>query len=147
MGYHLESPNLEGPFGQPKVTSAAASHQVSLALGRTIGGGGGGFGGDGQGGSIIRAVVGRGGGSTSSRAVAGGGGAAEGLGHGARGAVLLEDAAVDDALVDARGLETALGDVAAPADGLLEQAKVVLALAADIVGHGLGDLGEGVGAG
>lgn len=74
-------------------------------------------------------------------------GAGEGLGDDAPRAVLLEDAGVDDALVDARGLEAALGDVVAAPDGLLEHAKVELALAADVVGHGVGDLGQGVRAG
>lgn len=75
------------------------------------------------------------------------GGAGEGLGDDAPRAVLLEDAGVDDALVDARGLEAALGDVVAAPDGLLEHAKVELALTADVVGHGVGDLGQGVRAG
>lgn len=70
-----------------------------------------------------------------------------GQGDGAGGAVLLEDAAEDDALVDAGGLLAVLGDVGAAVDALLEHTEVVLALAADVVGQGLGDLGQGVVAG
>lgn len=58
--------------------------------------------------------------------------------------VLLEDTAIDDALVDARGLVTILGDVANTVDGLLEQSKVELALAAEIVVDGIRDGLEGV---
>lgn len=65
-------------------------------------------------------------------------------GDGAGGAVLLEDAAEDDALVDAGGLLGVLGDVGTAVDALLEHAEVVLTLAADVVGQGLGDLGQGV---
>lgn len=75
------------------------------------------------------------------------GGARGRQGDGAGGAVLLEDAPEDDALVDSRGLLGVLGDVGAAVDALLEHAEVVLALAADVVGQGLGDLGEGVVAG
>lgn len=78
--------------------------------------------------------VGRGGGRVA-------GGALGRQRDGGGGAVLLEDAAVDDALVDAGGLLGVLGDVRAAVDALLENAEVVLALAADVVGQGLGHLG------
>lgn len=63
---------------------------------------------------------------------------------GAGRAVLLEDTTVDDSLVDAGGLEGILGDVSTAVDSLLQDAKVVLALATDVVGQGLGDLCERV---
>lgn len=58
-----------------------------------------------------------------------------GEGDAVSGAVLLEDATVDDTLVDAGGLVTALGDVGATVDGLLEHTEVVLALAGNVVGN------------
>lgn len=48
-------------------------------------------------------------------------------------AVLLEDASIDYALVDSSWLETILGDVTYATDGLFEESKVELALAADVV--------------
>lgn len=104
-----------------KAAPSATSHHIPLALAGTARRGTGG--GVGRGGRV-----------------------GEGLGDDAGRAVFLEDAAVDDALVDARGLEAALGDVAAAPNGLLEHAKVELALTADVVGQGVGDLGQGVGA-
>jgi hypothetical protein len=59
-------------------------------------------------------------------------------------AVLLEDAPIDYALVDPSWLETVLGDVADAANGLLEDSKVELALAADIVLEDVGHRHEGI---
>lgn len=61
--------------------------------------------------------------------------------------ILEENAAKDQTLIDARGLKAALCDVASAIHGLLQEAKVELALATDIVGDRLGDLGEGSSAG
>lgn len=61
--------------------------------------------------------------------------------------ILKEDTAKDQTLVNARWLEAALCDVTSTVHGLLQQAKVELALATDIVGDGLSDLGKGGSAG
>lgn len=58
--------------------------------------------------------------------------------------VLLEDTAIDDAFVDPRGLVSVHRDVADTVDWLLEQAKVELALAAEVVGDGIHHGHEGV---
>lgn len=60
------------------------------------------------------------------------------------GRVLLEDATIHNTLVDARGLVTILGDITDAVDGLLEQSKVELTLAAEIVVDGIHDGLEGV---
>lgn len=63
--------------------------------------------------------------------------------HAARGAIFLEDAAEDDALIDVGLLGSVVRNVAAAVDRLLEDAKMELALATDIIGNGLGDGLEG----
>jgi hypothetical protein len=60
------------------------------------------------------------------------------------GRVLLKDAAIDDSLVDARGLVPVDRDIAYAIDRLLEQSKVELALAAEVVVHGIHHGLEGV---
>lgn len=57
--------------------------------------------------------------------------------------ILEENTAKDETLIDTRWLEAALCDVTSAVDRLLQQAKVELTLATDIVGDGLSDLGKG----
>lgn len=96
---------------------------------------------------VVVAVAATGAGLGVSGGVVGAAAASQRRGHGSGRAVLLKNATIDDALVNARGLEAGLGDVITSANGLLEQAKVELTLAAHVVGHSVGDLGELVGAG
>lgn len=57
--------------------------------------------------------------------------------------ILQEDTAKDQTFIDARWLKAALCDVTTAVHGLLQQAKVELALATNIVGDWLSDLGKG----
>lgn len=59
----------------------------------------------------------------------------------------MENSTIDYTLVDARGLETTLGNIRAATNGLLQETKVVLPLATDIVWHGFGYLSERGGTG
>lgn len=61
-------------------------------------------------------------------------------------AIFLEDAAEDDAFIDARFLFTILDDIVTAIEALFQDAEMELPLPTDIVGEGLGLCDQGVGA-